>query len=146
MIYSSVPHPLTHILHYSKGKKIIPRVMQFLTADSQLAVLSAILTRFDGLDVSHVKTGTQNEEVELFMSTIIPCLVNYVSDVTLTSINSLTRMLLERHHCRWLSSSKVGLALLTMLLSRAEILKQGFGGAVNLEVSAWQVDFDRADY
>lgn len=115
----------------------MPRIMRVLSPDFTLAVLNTLLSRFDGLDVCHIRTGVHNDEVELFMQTIIPTFVSYVSEVNLTKVNSFMRTILERHHCRWLTSSKVGLAVMTMLLSRAEILKQGFAGQVTLEVSAW---------
>ena len=58
------------------------------------------------------------------MAHIVPHLVDFVSDMSLSGINSLMKSILERHSLIWLSKSRIGLAILTMFLSRAEILKQ----------------------
>lgn len=59
------------------------------------------------------------------MQFVIPSLVSYVSSVELAVINNLMRTILERHNMIWLTMSKVGLAIMTILLSRAEIVKSG---------------------
>lgn len=69
---------------------------------------------------------------------VVPSLVRYVSEFSLATINQLVRTLLERHSIVWLTKSKVGLAIMTMLLSRAEILKQG-DASVERELPAWYV-------
>ncbi|KAJ3224193.1 hypothetical protein HK099_000115 [Clydaea vesicula] len=133
------PHPLTHFIHYAKGKKIIPRAVRYLTPELTLRFLSTLLSRFEGLDVCHIPIGILNEEVELFMMTVIPPFVQVISEVNLAVVNNFMRILLERHPTQWLTKSKIGLATLTMLLSRAEILKQTYpnGGVGVLEVNSW---------
>lgn len=44
-------------------------------------------------------------------------------------IANLTRTILERHNLLWFAKSRVGLVILTMIFSRAELLKQGGGGS-----------------
>ena len=58
------------------------------------------------------------------MNSVIPPIVEFVSDAGLSSINLLMKTILERHNMVWVAKSKIGLAFLTMFLSRAEILKQ----------------------
>ncbi|KAJ3036101.1 hypothetical protein HDV00_003077 [Rhizophlyctis rosea] len=124
----NMPHPVAYFLSYAKGKRVIPRALRFLTPDQVLAFLSTLLARLEGLDVCNITTGTRSEAVDLFLTHIIPPIVGFISEVPLHVVNNCMRILLERHNLVWLAKTKVGLAFLTMFLSRAEILKQGAGG------------------
>jgi DNA topoisomerase 2-associated protein PAT1 len=70
------------------------------------------------------------------MINIVPVLVKFISETSLTVINSYVRVILERHNLLWIVKSKPGLAIMTMLLSRAEILKQG-SERLETELSLW---------
>ncbi|KAJ3020018.1 hypothetical protein HKX48_001433 [Thoreauomyces humboldtii] len=124
------PHPLAGFLAYGKGKKVIPRVFRFLSRDQSLAVISTLLSRLESLDVCQPTLSTQNiaDDVELFMSNVVPTIVSIIMEVPLFVVNACMRIILERHNMVWLAQSKPGLALLTMFLSRAEMIKQGAGG------------------
>ncbi|KAI8619393.1 topoisomerase II-associated protein PAT1-domain-containing protein [Chytriomyces sp. MP71] len=122
------PHPFPYLLSYSKGKKAIPRLVPYLTPDQMFSALTTVFSRAESLDVCNMPAGTQDEAIDLFVSTVIPPLVSFVSEVPLQVVNAFMRILLERHNMVWLAKSKAGLAFLALLLSRAEILKQG-GGA-----------------
>ncbi|KAJ3102962.1 hypothetical protein HDU97_000201 [Phlyctochytrium planicorne] len=126
------PHPFLYFLSYPKGKKLIPRIIGVLAPEQILAMLTTVFARAESLDVCNMPAGTNNEQVDLFVTNVIPCLVAFVSEVPLHVVNACTRILLERHNMVWLARSRVGLAFLTMLLSRAEILKQGGGAAQGL--------------
>jgi DNA topoisomerase 2-associated protein PAT1 len=133
MNYSlSLPHLLPYFLSISKGKKIIPRVMNHFTPDQVFAFVTALLARAESLDVCNMPAGTAMEAVDEFMVNVIPSCVSFISEVPLHVVNTCIRIILERHNMVWLAKSKVGLAFLTMLLSRAEILKQGGGVAQGL--------------
>lgn len=121
----NLPHPLAYFLSYSKGKKVLPRVINFLNPEQIMIIFTTLITRLESLDVCNMPTGMDHEPVEEFMTAIIPSLVGFVTDLPLRIVNSSMRIILERHNMVWLARSKVGLAILTMLLSRAEILKQG---------------------
>lgn len=58
------------------------------------------------------------------MALVVPWLVGFISSVDLPIMNAYLRTLLERHNVLWLTKSKVGLAILTMILSRGEISRQ----------------------
>ncbi|KAJ3196641.1 hypothetical protein HK101_008218 [Irineochytrium annulatum] len=126
------PHPFPYFLSYGKGKRLIPRIIRLLTPEQILVMLTTILARAEGLDVCNMPAGTTDEQVDLFVTNVVPCMVAFVSEVPLHVVNACTRILLERHNMVWLARSRVGLAFLTMLLSRAEILKQGGGAAQGL--------------
>ncbi|KAI8928650.1 topoisomerase II-associated protein PAT1-domain-containing protein [Entophlyctis helioformis] len=117
-------HPFVCFLNYPKGSKVLARAIRFLTREQVLGIFSTILQRFECLDVSNIPTGTHKPEVETFMANVVPLLVSIVSEAPLVIINSLMRVVLERHNMVWFAKNRAGLALLTMFLSRAEILKQ----------------------
>lgn len=58
------------------------------------------------------------------MSIVIPSFIGIILRSSLFIVSNYMRTLLERHNVRVLTNSKVGLSLLTMILSRAEVLRQ----------------------
>ena len=120
----SLPHPFGFFLKYSKGMRVIPRAIKFLTRDQILALFNILLARLECVEISNTPASDSKEEVDMFMNYVIPCLVDVVSEEVLSSINGLMKTALERHNMLWMAKSRMGLALLTMFLSRAEILKQ----------------------
>ncbi|ORY49921.1 hypothetical protein BCR33DRAFT_713521 [Rhizoclosmatium globosum] len=122
-----LPHPFPYFLSYSKGKRVFPRIIPYLTPDQMFSALTTLFSRAESLDVCNMPAGSQDEAIDLFISTVIPPLVSFISEVPLQVVNAFMRILLERHNMVWLAKSKAGLAFLALLLSRAEILKQGGG-------------------
>ncbi|TPX71485.1 hypothetical protein SpCBS45565_g01161 [Spizellomyces sp. 'palustris'] len=123
------PHPFAAFLSFAKGKKVVPRVFRFLNRDQGLALISTLLSRLESIDVCN---AASSEEVDIFMSNVVPTVVSVIMEVPLFVVNACVRILLERHNMVWLAKSKPGLAFLTMFLSRAEMLKQGGGAAQGL--------------
>jgi DNA topoisomerase 2-associated protein PAT1 len=77
------------------------------------------------------------------MKNVFPPLVRYISQSSFNVINPCMRIVLDRDNVLWLTKSRVSLAILTMLLSRSEILKQGGWSTQGLpppteaELSTW---------
>ncbi|KAJ3032804.1 hypothetical protein HK097_005069, partial [Rhizophlyctis rosea] len=132
-----MPHPIAYFLSYAKGKRVIPRVLRFLSPDMFLGFLTTLLARLEGLDVCNITIGRSSEAVDLFLTHIVPPIVGFISEMPLHVVNNCMRVILERHNLVWLGKSKVGLAFLTMFLSRAEILKQGGQGVGEAELGMW---------
>ena len=65
------------------------------------------------------------EEVELFSQAVLPSLFAYVNEAPLTTIIGLLGILLDSSNVHAVARSKVGLSILTMFLSRTELVKQG---------------------
>ncbi|CAG8539119.1 11531_t:CDS:10 [Diversispora eburnea] len=135
MIGVSYPHPFISILSVAKGKKVIPRVLRHCLPEQTLTLITMLVANFESLDVCKGAVwGTQEnvgsrmlEEVELFMNTVVPPLLQFVAEAPLRIVLGLFGLFIERNNIVWVARSKVGLAFLTMFLSRAEILKQGGG-------------------
>ncbi|TPX39059.1 hypothetical protein SeLEV6574_g07439 [Synchytrium endobioticum] len=120
----NMPHPFVSYLSVTKGKRVMPRAMQFLSPDQTLTLVGTLLVRAESVDVFSVQLGTTCEAVAIFMNETIPAIMNFVLQISLPVLNALVRSMLERHTVTWIVSSRVGLAFLTMFLSRAEMLKQ----------------------
>ncbi|KAI8885035.1 hypothetical protein K501DRAFT_216361 [Backusella circina FSU 941] len=131
---------LVVILSVPKGKKLIPRIVRQLSNEQNLELLHVVLAHFTKLDVSRnvIYPGTMVadvpearqqpfvsfEAVELFFSVTMPSLLTLIAESPLQVVNELLQAVGHS-----VAHSKPGLAFLTMLLSRGEILKQG-GGAL----------------
>ena len=130
---SRVLHPFIAFLSYPKGKKAIPRIFRQIDGEKRLTILTMIVVHLNVLDVvRHVQPGvTENhisnaarEQVELFAQTVMPSLFAYVNEATLQIVIGLLGLILDRANMQAIARSKVGLSILTMLISRAELVKQ----------------------
>jgi DNA topoisomerase 2-associated protein PAT1 len=81
------------------------------------------------------------EEIELFCQTILPPLLQYVSEAPLALVIGLLSMLLKRVDLALCSHTKLGLQFLTMFLSRGEIIKEA-GHADQGELDQWSIVYD----
>ena len=70
------------------------------------------------------------------MNNILPVFTNIISDADMSILSVFMRIVLERHNLVWLAKSRVGLVLLTMILSRAELVKQNLSGEENGDEAA----------
>ncbi|GBB93839.1 hypothetical protein RclHR1_02240011 [Rhizophagus clarus] len=157
MIGVSYPHPFISILSVAKGKKVIPRVLRHCLPDQILTLITMLVANFETLDVCKGAIwGTQGvvspamlDEVELYMNTVVPPLLQFVAEAPMRIVLGLFGLFVERNNIVWVARSKVGLAFLTMFLSRTEILKQGGGAMQGLplpeerELSQWQEIYNR---
>ncbi|KAG0265452.1 hypothetical protein BG011_004672 [Mortierella polycephala] len=143
------PHPFISILNYSKGKKVIPRVLRHLLPEQTLTLLTMLVANFESLNVckAEVYADVQgNQEIELFMNTIVPPLLGFVSEAPFRIVVGLLALFIERNNMVWVARSKPGLAFLTLFLSRAEILKQGQGNYPipdEREINQWNELYNR---
>lgn len=68
--------------------------------------------------------ATVKEEINLFASAIAPVLLAHVNEEPLPITLGLLGLILDRSDVRAVARTKAGLLLLTMLISRAELLKE----------------------
>jgi DNA topoisomerase 2-associated protein PAT1 len=64
------------------------------------------------------------EEVELFTQAVMPPLFSYVNEAPLNIIIGMLELVLDRVHVQSILRTKVGCSILTMLISRAELVAQ----------------------
>lgn len=132
MTRSLTPHPFISILSHAKGKKAVPRIFPHIDEQERITVVTMIVVHLDQLSVvSHgIATPEEplspamREEIELFLGTVVPPLFAHVSESPLNIIIGLLGLILDRTNMHVVARSKVGMSLLTILISRAELLKQ----------------------
>ncbi|KAI8877390.1 hypothetical protein K501DRAFT_42489 [Backusella circina FSU 941] len=151
---------LISLLSIAKGMKLIPRIFRQLSNDQSLTMLTVIITHFSKLvvcrnviypgtavaDVDEAKKQVfvTFDNVELFMNATAPPLLRVIAEAPLSIVIHLFQLLITKNNVAMVAQTKPGLAFLTMLLSRAEILKQGGGVLQGLsaptpeELAHWQ--------
>lgn len=111
----SYPHPFISILSVAKGKKVIPRVLRHCLPEQILTLITMLVANFESLDVCKGAVwGTQGnvssrmlEEVELFMNTVVPPLLQFVAEAPLRIILGLFGLFIERNNIVCVARSKV---------------------------------------
>lgn len=135
-------HPFIQILSHAKGKKVIPRLFRHIDEQERITVVTMIVVHLDGLNVVGHAIATPDEplsaaireEVELFSQTVMPPLFAHISESPLNIIIGLLGLILDRTNLHVVARTKIGLSLLTILISRAELLKQS---APEIDAGDW---------
>lgn len=80
------------------------------------------------------------DSVELFSQAVMPSLFGYVNEAPLQIVIGLLGLLLDRVNTILILRTKIGLAILTMLVSRAELVKQATSAsnAPGVNEGEWQ--------
>lgn len=143
-------HPFIAILSHDKGKKLIPRIFRHISQKQHLTILTRVIAHIDTLDV--VKYGAYvdgqdlkpkvKESIDLFSQTVLPPLVHLISESPFDVVIGLLDILLNSSNSVLVGSSKIGLAFLTVLISRAELISQQDEVAPE-ELDNWQTTFNK---
>lgn len=142
----SDPHPFVSLLGTTKGKRLLPRALRHLSQEQTLTALTMIVASFDTLDVvreapildditvfipganSSEKVLDKKREVELqtetFSNTIVPAMMGLMQTSPMKIVIGMLALFVERNHVVKVVQSRAGIAFLTILLSRAESLRQ----------------------
>ena len=148
---SSVPHPFIAFLSYGKGKKAIPRVFRHLSTEQRVIMLTMIVLHLDILDVvrlGQLQPGetqlpaASREAIDLFSVAVTPSLFSYVSEAPLYNVIGLLGLILDRVNVQAVARSRVGLSILTMLTSRATLVREA-GGTDDAEWVQWSQFYNR---
>ena len=130
---SSIPHPFIAFLSFSKGKKAIPRVFRFIDTEQRVTILTMITVHLDQLDVirlAQIPLGESQPnaavraEIDLFSNAVMPSLLGYVSEAPIAIMIGLLGLVLDHTNLIQIARTKIGLGILTMFLSRAELLRE----------------------
>ena len=148
---STVPHPFIAFLSYAKGKKAIPRVFRHLSSEQRVMMLTMIVLHLDILDVvrlgqlqpgeTHLPAASR-EAIDLFSAAVTPSLFSYVSDAPLYNVIGLLGLILDRVNVTAIARTRVGLGILTMLTSRATLVREA-GGSDEAEWQQWSHFYNR---
>lgn len=130
---AETPHPFIAFLSYDKGKKAIPRIFRQIDQEQRVTILTMIVVHLDTLDVvrrAQLAPGEAQpslevrEAVDLFSHAVMPSLLMYVSEAPFNVIIGLLGLVIAQTHVQTVAKTRIGLGILTMMLSRAEIVKE----------------------
>lgn len=130
-------HPFIAFLSFNKGKKAIPRVFRHITFEQRTTILTMIIFHLDQLDVvrgAQVTDGdlglnaAMRENIELFSVVVMPSLFQYFNETDLDIVDGVLDLINEKLNIESIARTRIGASMLTLILSRAELLKQAGGG------------------
>ena len=138
-IGQTVPHPFVAFLSCAKGKRAIPRIFPHLSFEQRTTILTMIIYHLDQLDVVKGATpdeGTilnsrMRENIDLFISTVMPSLMRYFNDTGLDIVDGVLNLIATKLNVEQIARTRIGVSLLTLILSRAVLLKQTSVGNVD---------------
>ncbi|KAF9005908.1 topoisomerase II-associated protein PAT1 [Cyathus striatus] len=157
---TSDPHPFVSLLGPSKGKRILPRLTRHLSSQRMLTLLTLLVACFSQLDVvkqapildTIEETRERNDverQTQAFLGSVMQSILPVVSVAGLRLVTGLLGLLLDRSNIVAVAQTRPGLALLTLFLSRVEVIKQTMTTGTDVaemptveEAQQWQLMFD----
>ncbi|EIW79273.1 hypothetical protein CONPUDRAFT_59162 [Coniophora puteana RWD-64-598 SS2] len=157
---TSNPHPFISLLTPVKGKKILPRLSRHISGQRMLTLLTLLVACFSQLEVvkkAHyldlLEDSPEKEEIErqtqAFLGSVLQSILPVVAKAELRLVRGLIGLFMERCDVIHVSQTRPGIALLTLFLSRVEVIKQemvsspeAVDPALQDEAQQWQFMFD----
>ncbi|KAJ7672626.1 topoisomerase II-associated protein PAT1 [Mycena rosella] len=136
---TSNPHPFVSLLSPSKGKKLLPRLTRHIGSARMLTLMTLLVACFTQLDVVRqaplldvLEETAERAEVErqtqAFLGSVLQSILPIVANLELHVVTALLGLLIDRSQdIAAVAKTKPGLALLTLFLSRVEVIKQAWG-------------------
>ena len=144
-------NPFIQCLNYNKALKILGRLFKFLSREQILTIVTLIMANLEKLKV--IKEGSYSTYpdkkvpgsivrlIDLYSVTFSKVLMNAVQEFRFNEIIGLLVILIEHNNVAFVSTTKIGLSILTTLLSRAELIK-GEGSISATDLSEWSACYD----
>lgn len=157
---TSDPHPFISLLIPSKGKKVLARVARHLDDQRMLMMLTLLVACFSQLDVvkqapviDHtydLRERTEPErQTQAFLGSVLQSILPVVAKASLRLVTGLLGLLVDRSDIVVVAQTRPGLALLTLFLSRVEVIKQNMSVVTDVpdvpspaEAQQWNLVFD----
>ncbi|KAI6149363.1 topoisomerase II-associated protein PAT1 [Pisolithus tinctorius] len=157
---TSDPHPFISLLTPIKGKKLLPRLSRHIATHRMPTLLTLLVACFSQLDVvaqAHIldtlEDSPERQEVErqtaAFLGSVLQSILPVVARAELRLVTGLLGLLLDRSDIIQVAQTRPGIAMLTLFLSRVEIIKQGMSTIAEPtdlptpeEAQQWQLVFD----
>jgi len=130
----------------------MPRVFLVINADQRLTILTMLVAHLEQLDVisqgryhpsSPSLSPSIQESIEIFLSGVIPPIVPLIETSNLSILIGLMGILLDRNDLPFIAETKIGLAFLTLILSRSQIIFNNDTALDEAEVGEWKATFDK---
>lgn len=147
--------PFISMLSFDKGIKIIPRIFNFLDKSQKLKLLQTFFSELSHLNIIIISsyktnpepTSNQLKKIDLFQSVFLKIIVSFLSsNATFIEIMGLLMHLIRNNNVSFISTSKIGLNLITVLISRAALIKQDISRSNSLSspaISTWNEVYDK---
>jgi len=144
-----VPHPFIAFLSCAKGKRAIPRIFPMLDFEKRTTILTLIIYYLDQLDVVQgaVVSGDttinskMREDIELFIGVVMPPLMAYFNEAGLDIVDGVLNLVAMKSNVDAVAKTRVGVSVLTLIMSRAVVLKQS-GEGNEEQWSKWDKTFE----
>ncbi|OSD05523.1 hypothetical protein PYCCODRAFT_1362112 [Trametes coccinea BRFM310] len=131
----STPHPFISLITPIKGKKLLPRVARLLDNDRMQILLTLLVACFSQLDVvlqaPLLDTLEETREVkdlesqtQAFLGSVVQSILPVIAKAQMRLVTGLFGLLLDRNDIVAIARTRPGIALLTLFLSRAEVILQ----------------------
>ncbi|GAW22833.1 hypothetical protein ANO14919_123770 [Xylariales sp. No.14919] len=150
-ISSTIVHPFISFISYPKGKRAVPRVFRYLSPTQRTTILTMIIIHLDQLDVirgAQVQTGepisldaATRERIELFSLAVMPSLFQLLNECDLDIVTGVLGLITQNVNVDLVARTRIGVSMLTMILSRAELIKQA-GQASEQSWQQWVATFN----
>ncbi|VVT45640.1 uncharacterized protein SAPINGB_P000822 [Magnusiomyces paraingens] len=148
-----VGNPFIEILRHNKGKRLIPRIFRHLNLTQRLTILTRIINHLDTLDV--IQDGVYldgedlkphaKESVDNFLQSVLPPLVQLISESEFGVVIGLLEILQTSNDIVHVAKTKIGLSILTVLISQAEYISQQDAEhqpVDETDLASWKATFD----
>ncbi|KAI0538247.1 topoisomerase II-associated protein PAT1 [Xylaria digitata] len=150
-ISNTIVHPFISFISYPKGKRAVPRVFRYLSPTQRTTILTMIIIHLDQLDVirgAQVQTGepisldaATRERIELFSLAVMPSLFQLLNESDLDIVTGVLGLITQSLNVDLVARTRIGVSMLTMILSRAELIKQA-GQANEQSWQQWVATFN----
>nr|GAT46776.1 predicted protein [Mycena chlorophos] len=160
---TSNPHPFVSLLQPSKGKKLLPRLTRHIDHPRMLTLMTLLVACFTQMDVvkqaplldsldSTPERDEAERQTQAFMTSVLQSILPVVTKLDLHIVTALLGLLIDRsENIGFIAQTKPGVALLTLFLSRVEVIKQAWATGAELvdamaaaaSLEQWQAVFDQ---
>ncbi|KAI0629297.1 topoisomerase II-associated protein PAT1 [Trametes polyzona] len=141
---TSNPHPFVSLITPIKGKKLLPRVARLLDNSRMQVILTLIVACFSQLDVvvhaPQLDTLEETREVldleaqtQAFLGSVVQSILPVIAKAQMRLVTGLFGLLLESNNVIAIARTRPGIALLTLFLSRAEVILQNVANGSDLD-------------
>ncbi|KAH3661339.1 hypothetical protein OGAPHI_006746 [Ogataea philodendri] len=149
--------PFISVLSIDKAMKVFNRLFHFLDSQQQIELIEIIFSNLQNIDVvmkgsyaNYVESNYEIPEaevkkIELFQLTVMKTLVLFVSESNFQQVLRFIAHIVENgsNNILFLTTTKIGLSLITILVSRLELIKQEYAGGLSAQdLAQWQTVYD----
>lgn len=128
---------LSLMLSFGKGRKSISKLLNALPSNQSYLLLKSIVMSHRNLLLTAKEPAAVLSELEEYATYIVFPYVQFISKLSLKLVVEIINSLIDTQNVVSIAKTKPGLLLLTLLISRAEIIKQK-ADADSADIADWE--------